>query len=198
MSIFLVYKLKACNNDWEANTRAMTADLLGEHGQLITVCHLTFYCRLCSITFNFDEQAWWALLFLMLRSDSIRHILDRRHLTSALLRTLIITLFLFPCFIPFPSISLSPPALPSPLSLSLTNMQWMLFPSRSIEGACSSLQSLPLLYVMYVFTWSSIFLFARNIPLIPATWGAITNRPKIRSCPHKQPVKTNVEDCHRL
>lgn len=113
------------------------------------------------------------MLFLMLSSDYIRHILDRRHLTRAL--SLIITLSL-PTVSRYSSL---PPTLPqnlhththTPLFFSscLTNMQLMLFPCRSVEGACSSLQSLPLLYVMYVFTWSSNFLLAKNIPLIPAT-----------------------------
>lgn len=52
----------------------------------------------------------------------------------------------------------------------LTSKQCTGSPLRSVSGACSKCQSLPLLYVMKVFTWSSIFLLAKNIPFIPATW----------------------------
>ena len=52
----------------------------------------------------------------------------------------------------------------------LTSTQCTGSPLRSVSGACSKRQSLPLLYVMKVFTWLSIFLLAKNIPFIPATW----------------------------
>lgn len=52
----------------------------------------------------------------------------------------------------------------------LTSKQCTGSPLRSVSGACSKCQSLPLLYVMKVFTWLSIFLLAKNIPFIPATW----------------------------
>lgn len=48
------------------------------------------------------------------------------------------------------------------------------FPLRSVCGACNKLQSLPLLQVMKVFTWLSIFLLAKNIPFIPATQEKLT------------------------
>jgi len=74
---------------------------------------------------------------------------------------------------------------------ALTSAQWMLLALRSLLGAWSNLQSLPLLYVMYVFTWLSVFLLARNIPFIPATW-EITRRTvhgskwnKVRLCASK-------------
>ena len=66
-----------------------------------------------------------------------------------------------------PQVSSLPRGLPE--TGTLTSRQCTGSPLRSASGACRRRQSLPLLQVMYVFTWSSTFLFARNIPLIPAT-----------------------------
>lgn len=56
----------------------------------------------------------------------------------------------------------------------LTSKQCTGSPRRSVSGACSKRQSLPLLYVMKVLTWLSVFLLAKNIPFIPATWEKLT------------------------
>lgn len=80
-----------------------------------------------------------------------------------------------------PSLSACWPSISSPhcLDLSasilrLTSKQCTGSPLKSVSGACSKRQSLPLLYVMKVFTWLSIFLLAKNIPFIPATWEKLT------------------------